>query len=252
MAAFPLRGNAVTIRRLDLSPSQPPRYKLSMAQVKKFGGPSDPGRRPTTADRVVAAIEEMFADPDVTAELVGLASGIGPRRVKALLANEETSLRAELLTRRMEKARKLLVETNFAIDNVAYLCGYKCASTFAKRFAEQHNGQSPRRYRVARGGTPRSGGVTGAFRRPAQRARAREQGNPPPSMSPFRALPGHWQVVLARHQNERRRAQLRGEEIPPRPVPPSAPAGQHDPPLDAYIDAYLGEVEDEFFGLLDP
>lgn len=223
-----------------------------MARIKIFDGPPNDGPQSSTADRVVATLDEMFADPDVTAELVGLASGIGPRRVKALLAEKETSLRAELLTRRMAKARELLTETNFAIGNVAYLCGYKCASTFAKRFAGQNGGVTPRQYRVAEGGTPRSGGVTGAFRRPAQRARAREQGHPPPSMSPFRALPGHWQVTLARYENESRRAQLRGEKGPPRPIPPLGSNDQHDPALDAYIDAYIEEVEDDFFGLLDP
>jgi AraC-like DNA-binding protein len=189
---------------MHLAGHAPRRYKLDMAAAKKIVWP-DP---PPTRERVFAALEEMACDPEVTARLIGLAAGIGPRRVKAILAEEETSLRAELLARRMERARGLLADTDYAISNIALLCGYRDASAFAVRFARQNEGIGPREYRVRRGGARRAGGATGAFRKPAERARARRRGTRQPPMRRKGSLPGAADVGLEQMLNEGRRRLL--------------------------------------------
>jgi AraC-like DNA-binding protein len=211
----------------------------------KFPEPQ-PAAEPTRTEKVFAAIDEQFTDPEVTARLIGLQAGIGPRRVKGILAEQETKLRDELSKRRMAKAEELLAKTGFAIRYVARLCGYRCPSTFAKRFAEKHDGLSPRDYRVASGGTRRAGGATGAFRKPAQRARAKKRGEPAPSMSPWRTLNGYWQARYVEWEDERRRAELLDEPIPGPPHPDWGEFEENDPYIDAYIDAVFGEIDDWF------
>jgi AraC-like DNA-binding protein len=190
------------------------KVKYSVGDLSAFPtrDASQADNRPSTRQRVLAALDELYADPETTAELIGLSAGVSGRRVKAILAEKNTTLRAQLLDRRMARARELLAGGTFAIRNVAYLCGYRCPSTFAKRFAEQHHGISPRRYRAAKGGSLRTGGPTGAFRKPAERARALERGEDPPSMSPWRSLGGSWEVIYAESGNRRRREELRGEK----------------------------------------
>jgi AraC-like DNA-binding protein len=175
-----------------------------MAPAKEILWP-DP---PSTRERVFIALDEMACDPEVTTSLVGLAAGISARRVKAILAEEQTSFRAELLRRRMDRARELLVETNYAISNVARLCGYRDASTFARRFAEQNEEVGPREFRVRRGGSRRAGGATGAFRKPAERARAKRRGTRRPGMRRKGMLPGASEAGFEQMLNEERRRRL--------------------------------------------
>jgi AraC-like DNA-binding protein len=214
-----------------------------MAPAKKLAWP-DPPPPPSTRERVFGAIEEMAGDPEVSTTLVGLAAGISARRVKAILADAETTFTAELLKQRMVLARRLLSETNYAISNVAELCGYRCASTFAKRFASQNQDLTPRQYRVAKGGRRRAGATTGAFRKPAQRARAEQEGAPGPGMHRVGMLPGTVQVMLADHENGSRRARLLGEPAPtPRWPVPREPS---DPYFEAYVEDYLERYEEEW------
>jgi AraC-like DNA-binding protein len=215
-----------------------------MARVKVIAAWPDPGPPPTTAERVFSALDDLFGDPQASTELVGLSAGVGSRRVKAILAEKDTTFRAELLQRRMARARELLADTSFAIRNIAKLCGYTCQSTFAKRFAEQNGGVKPREFRVAQGGSPRVGGTTGAFRKPAQRARAQEQGEVPPAMSRWRSLPGTIDACWAERENERRRARLRGEELP---QPRRREYDRYDAFTDSELHSYLAEIEEEFF-----
>jgi AraC-like DNA-binding protein len=211
-----------------------------MARVKEF--PDLPTL--TRVEQVRAALDRQAGDPEASAELIGLEIGLGPRRVKAILEEQETCLRVELLKRRMAMAEELLAKTDYAVRYVASMSGYRCQSTFARRFAEQHEGKSPRDYRFDIGGTRRVGGTTGAFRKAAKRARARQQGEPAPSMSPWRTLPGHDQARFAEWQNERRRAELRKEPLPQLPPPSVSGEGRSDPYLDAYVDAYLDQCID--------
>lgn len=218
---------------MDLAAGAGARYKPFMPRVKAFTD-SPP---PSTRERVFTAIEEMAGDPEASTTLVGLAAGISSRRVKAILAAANTTFTAELLKHRMVNARELLGGTNFAIANVAALCGYSCPSTFARRFASQNGGLTPRQYRAAKGGPRRAGGATGAFRKPAQRARAAQEGGAGPGMHRPGMLPGTIQALLANYENQVRRARLRGEPAPtPRwPVPHES----SDPSFEAYMDAYV-------------
>jgi hypothetical protein len=62
---------------------------------------------------------------------------------------------------------------------IARLCGYASAPAFAAAFRRRHQ-TSPAAWRRRRGGPSRAGGPTGAFYRPAARARARRSGKGEP------------------------------------------------------------------------
>lgn len=132
--------------------------------------------------RVQLALDAGFHDPDFTEAEAAAAANMSPRRLRYLLAAEDTTYREQVLERRMNRGEELLAGSNYLIANIARLSGYRCASTFTQRFKERHSGLTPRQFRVAKGKSARAGGVTGAARSPGARNRAREEGRPEPPM----------------------------------------------------------------------
>jgi AraC-like DNA-binding protein len=165
----------------------------------------------TPARRVGLALDRGFHDPDFTEAEAAAAAGISQRRLRYLLAENETTYREQLLERRMKRAEELLAETNFLIANVARLCGYRCASTFSKRFKERHS-LTPREFRRAKGKSPRAGGITGAARMPSARHRAKQEGLPEPPMhrTGYGWAPGESEVFNADYNSAVRQAQAFG------------------------------------------
>jgi AraC-like DNA-binding protein len=134
-------------------------------------------------DRVHFALDAGFQDPDFTQEEAARLAGMGTRRLRYVLAGNDSNYRIEVDKRRMAHAERLLTETNYLVSAVAELCGYRNTSAFCKRFRETHSGLTPARYRVGIAGRPkRAGGPTGAARRPAERAQARREKVREPSM----------------------------------------------------------------------
>lgn len=172
-----------------------------------------PRRRPkdlSPARRVHLALDRGFEDPDFTEVEAAAAAGVAPRRLRYLLADEETSYREQILGRRMKRAEELLADSTYLIANVGLLCGYRCPSTFAKRFKE-HSRLTPREFRRAKGKSPRAGGLTGAARMPSARHRARKEGLPgPPMHRAYGWAPGEEEVFSAELDNARRQAQAFG------------------------------------------
>ena len=162
--------------------------------------------------RVQLALDAGFHDPDFTEAEAAAAAGMSPRRLRYLLDSEDTTYREQILRRRMQRAEELLASTDYLISNVAQLCGYRCPSTFARRFKEQHSGLSPRQFRVAQGKRPRAGGITGAARSPGARHRAREEGRPEPPMhkTGFNRAPGESEVFDADTKSAIRQAESFG------------------------------------------
>lgn len=161
------------------------------------------------ARRVRIALDRGFHDPDFT-ESEAAAAGISPRRLRYVLAEEETTYREQMLVRRMKRAEELLADTTYLIANVAQLCGYRCPSTFTKRFKE-HFRLSPREFRRAKGKSPRAGGITGAARMPSARHRARKEGLPePPMHRGYGWAPGEAEVFGAEIDSALRQARAFG------------------------------------------
>jgi AraC-like DNA-binding protein len=105
-------------------------------------------------EQIILAIAQGFDDPSFTIADVALAVGLSERRVRDILAEHNQSFRGEVINRRMTKARWLLTSSPNTVDEIAFLCGYRCPSTFAARFREA-NGTTPRAWRESEGGAAR-------------------------------------------------------------------------------------------------
>jgi AraC-like DNA-binding protein len=116
-----------------------------------------------------------YSDPDVKLADVAAFLGVNERTLRRSLRACGRSWREVLKDRRMERAHHLLATESYRIDDVARLSGYRSAPAFAKVFSERFEA-SPSEFRRGKGGVARAGGPTGAFRRPAQRARAELRG----------------------------------------------------------------------------
>jgi AraC-like DNA-binding protein len=105
-------------------------------------------------EEIILAIAQGFDDPSFTITDVALAVGISERRVRNILAEHDQSFMGEVLNRRMIKARWLLVGSPNTVNEIAFLCGYRCPSSFAARFRDV-NGMTPRAWRESEGGPVR-------------------------------------------------------------------------------------------------
>jgi AraC-like DNA-binding protein len=156
--------------------------------MDSYRPPATPAQRSHHA-AALAHAERHFTDSGMKANDAAIMRGISARVLRESLSACGTSWREITSGLRMARAERLLDETTYEIWAVARLCGYESAPAFASAFAKCHAGCSPARWRVGRGGPARAGGPTGAFYKPASRARALKAGEAPPpsrrsSMSP--------------------------------------------------------------------
>jgi AraC-like DNA-binding protein len=161
-----------------------------------------------TRRRIDAVIANGYDDPAFGMGDVTAALDLSERRVRDVLDDENTSFRAEVLWRRMAKAKWFVVATQYTVSETAFLCGYRCASTFAARFRDA-TGCTPREFRAKFGGVARAGGTTGCFRSPAERARVARQGGVAPTMTRTHPTPGERAMRDHARQHARRRALIR-------------------------------------------
>jgi AraC-like DNA-binding protein len=152
--------------------------------MPSYRPPATPSQR-RHHNAAVAHAERHFTDPDMKAKDAAILQGISDRVQRESLEACGTNWRAITSDLRMTRAEGLLAETKYEIWVVARMCGYRSAPAFAKAFA-QCNGASPAEWRVRKGGPARAGGPTGAFYRPAERAKALKAGKKPPSSGPRR------------------------------------------------------------------
>lgn len=171
---------------------------------------NDPGL--SQLERIGIVISQGYDDPQFHFSDVEAALGIGERRIRQVLAegSPPTSFRAEVHERRMIKAKATLASANYLIDYIAYLCGFKCASTFAAHFKKATT-VSPYDWRRHYRGTRRAGGTTGCFRLAAGRARAKRDGEEEPPMTRPGKAPGEDAVTDHDIHHALRQARLRGE-----------------------------------------
>lgn len=166
------------------------------------------GREPRLAglgvdaqEEITLAIAQGFDDPSFTLADVALAVGLSERRVRDILTEHNQSFREEVINRRMIKARWLLTGSPNTVDEIAFLCGYRCPSTFAARFREA-NGMTPRAWRESEGGAARVSKARGR-RSPSSSRRSR----PPRGEREMR-------VHEERHAERRARLRLQRQQTP--------------------------------------
>jgi AraC-like DNA-binding protein len=116
------------------------------------GGQSTSYRKthgPALLCRLRQAVRSHFNDPDFSPAKLAEEQGISTRTLYATFANDNTSFRKELLSFRIEKARRYLDDPRFdkkEIAEIAALVGYVHASHFITHFRQAH-GVSPAAYR---------------------------------------------------------------------------------------------------------
>jgi AraC-like DNA-binding protein len=105
---------------------------------------------PTMDPRIARVVEYLEKDLEVSPSLAELASAgyLSLSQLKMLFKNETGKSPGKyLLTRRMEKAKALLVHTDYPVTLIAAQMGYQDLSAFSHRFTS-HFGFSPRKLRA--------------------------------------------------------------------------------------------------------
>ena len=97
-------------------------------------------------------IDNQLHDPDITPDRIASAVGISKAYLFKLLSRAHTSFRQEVLTRRLKKARKLLLQSNLShlsVSEIAYRLGFNSHSHFSRSFQKAFD-QSPTDFRKTR------------------------------------------------------------------------------------------------------
>jgi AraC-like DNA-binding protein len=136
-----------------------------------------------------ALMKDQLSDLDLSAASLAADLGISEKRLHRAFAAGTSSVGTELKSLRMERAKRVLVTQAYLVRHVARLVGYRSPAAFTAAF-RQHTSLTPRQWRSAHGRSPRAGGTSGAFYKPAERAQARRQGRPVPQRPV--TDPGSW------------------------------------------------------------
>ena len=101
-------------------------------------------------DRMLQIITEKIDNPDLNVELLGKELGISTRQLYRKLKNvtEKTPNRI-IRELRLTAVEKLLVSSNFSVDEIMYKTGFGNRGNFFKLFA-QHYGTTPKKYRESK------------------------------------------------------------------------------------------------------
>ncbi len=109
-----------------------------------LGPPRDTtrGLRDDRVARVLTAMGNHLADPLTVAQLATLA-GLSTRGLSGLFERElGRPPKMVYVQLRLERARQLLIETDWPVARIAALCGYPQISSLTRAYAAQH-GESP-------------------------------------------------------------------------------------------------------------
>ncbi len=114
---------------------------------------SGPGPARALVDEAKAVVAQAFDDPErLDALLDGL--GAGRSRLARLFAQlEGASLAAAIESARLDKARRLLADTDMPVAAVALESGFPSLSSFYRSFSRRVGG-APSRYRKLQGTSP--------------------------------------------------------------------------------------------------
>ncbi len=96
---------------------------------------------------IVTFIGNHYAREDMSLSLVSIETGVSQKEIrKVLITSFDKSFKQYLTEIRLQEARRILLETDRLIADVALYVGYKHATTFTRLFRE-HFGSSPRDFR---------------------------------------------------------------------------------------------------------
>jgi AraC-like DNA-binding protein len=123
-----------------------------LSRVARAGCETGPAPPDPVVTDVLDLIEARFREP---LSLAGIAADLSrsPRHLTRTLRELTGKTVMELIDdRRMDEARRLLVETDEKVDVIGYAVGYGDGSYFARRFRRAH-GVSPSQWRATNGST---------------------------------------------------------------------------------------------------
>ncbi len=96
--------------------------------------------------RIVTYMGESYCRWDLTLYKCSLEIGITERIIRSLFKLNNTSFKQYLTAIRMEEGRRILLESDRNISEIASVVGYKHPTTFTRLFRERY-GSSPRDFR---------------------------------------------------------------------------------------------------------
>lgn len=127
-------------RSLQASSAFPPDREYSLLP---------PPRQSDHPARAAAAlIEENLSDSGLSTDRVAALLNFSPVHLNRLFRREwNTTVMAFTFERRMERARRLLLESSFNVNQIRMHCGYGSSASFVKAFMRRF-GVSPTQYRA--------------------------------------------------------------------------------------------------------
>ncbi len=108
-----------------------------------------PGIRAARLREIKASIETQLGDPALSLQGIAAYNGISPRYVRKLFRDEATSFSDYVLSRRLDRAHRLLRHPEHAastITTIAYACGFGDLSYFNRTFRRRY-GMTPSEHR---------------------------------------------------------------------------------------------------------
>ncbi len=131
---------------------------LDMCLHGKMRGQSEPsrssissvvGQRSAPLVRAIQKMEKCF-DQELTMEQIAQTAGVSRRQFERLFrVHMQTTPYRYLTEVRLEKARKLLLESEMSTIDVSVACGFGSPSNFSKHFREKY-GVTPSKYSAVR------------------------------------------------------------------------------------------------------
>ncbi len=139
----PPAGPAGRAAAREDGPNRCPRPRCSTSSRPSPG--SGPGPRSGPPAAALAYVDAHLLEPGLTVERVAAAVGLSPRHLSRVLAEGGTTFQPHLRARRLEAARRLLLDPDAAdlgVAQVARRCGFASPRHFATAFAAAY-GEPP-------------------------------------------------------------------------------------------------------------
>jgi AraC-like DNA-binding protein len=141
--------------QLALSREQVAEQIVSLLTLAVGTSPPRPGEaHPRLFDQLMHTLQGRFHEPELSLTEVAAEHGISKRTLYYAFAQAGTTFVHELMSLRLERARRLLSDRRYgdlSVTEVAARCGFNDPSHFARRFRRQY-GLAPAQVRRSAGG----------------------------------------------------------------------------------------------------
>lgn len=117
---------------------------LSIADEQRLLGPPKTGHHDLYL-RCCRYIDEHFSDEELTSAQIATANGVSLRLLQATFAEQHTTVRDHVTSRRLQEAMRILetpIYQSRTISEIAYRSGFKSLASFSRSF-RAHFGKSP-------------------------------------------------------------------------------------------------------------